>query len=492
MAFEIATGFVQIEPRGVKKTEREVKKLEKGIKKTDKATKSLGKTFLKFFAGAAIVAGLRTSIRLFAVQEKAEARLESQIIATGMAAGFTAGQLKQQASALQDVTLFGDEVTIGAQAILTSFREIQGVNFQRTIQSAQDLATIMDTDLKSATIQLGKALNDPIANLSALSRSGIQFTIQQKAQIKGLVEQNKLFEAQTIILDELNTQFGGAAQAEADTMTGKIQQMTNAWGDLGEAIGKAATAGPSGGIVGWLKEVAEAAAEVLDNDTSATTPSQQSTSSQIRIQNSIRRQALREQIFAGSVAGRVRERTPAGRADVRERNTAARGMAGASMDDLELTSAELLDLTRKRIKALESELVLEKKLAEERERERRAVVAHHAFPIAPVPSLFEGLGGAMADGVKVALEAAERSRLRTKGIKELEAEKAALLDDAAPSTNFRSQTMGLAGIGASIQQAALNKDDTEKKALAELEKHTTSLDLMIEALKELSPFGVLA
>ena len=45
---------------------------------------------------------------------------------------------------------------------------------------ATDIATVMGTDVKSATLQLGKALEEPRIGLSMLRRSGISFTEEQK------------------------------------------------------------------------------------------------------------------------------------------------------------------------------------------------------------------------------------------------------------------------------------------------------------------------
>ena len=95
----------------------------------------------------------------------------------------------------------------------------------------------MDGDLKGASIQLGKALNDPVANLSALSKSGIQFSTSQKEVIKDLAESGRLAEAQTIILDELNIQYGGSAEAAA-LADGGFKQLSNAVGDLKERFGE--------------------------------------------------------------------------------------------------------------------------------------------------------------------------------------------------------------------------------------------------------------
>jgi hypothetical protein len=93
-------------------------------------------------------------------------------------------------------------------------------------------------DLTSTAIQLGKALNDPIANLGALGRTGIQFSQRQKDVIKALAESNRLAEAQSIILKELKTQYGGAARAAAKAGTGPIKQLFNLLGDLVEDLGK--------------------------------------------------------------------------------------------------------------------------------------------------------------------------------------------------------------------------------------------------------------
>lgn len=141
------------------------------------------------------------------------------------------------ATDLQNKTLFGDEVILkDATAQLLTFTNISGENFARTQQAALDLATRLDGDLKGASIQLGKALNDPVANLSALSRSGIQFSDEQKDVIKTLAETGRLAEAQTLILDELNKQYGGSAQAAA-AADGGFTQLANSFSDLQEIIG---------------------------------------------------------------------------------------------------------------------------------------------------------------------------------------------------------------------------------------------------------------
>lgn len=207
-------------------------------------TKSLGGLKTMAVGVAAGVAGIyalgkgiETVTNAAMIQRDAEAKLGAVLQSTGNAAGFTLGQLKKMASGLQEVTTFGDETVLSGMAILATFKNIRGEGFERTTKAALDMSTIMGTDLKSSMVMLGKALNDPIANLSALSRSGVQFNVQQKEMIKELVESGDLMTAQGIILQELESQFGGAAEAAGGPFKKALGQLKNTWGDLLEEVG---------------------------------------------------------------------------------------------------------------------------------------------------------------------------------------------------------------------------------------------------------------
>ena len=149
-----------------------------------KSTKRLGKSMTMGLTAPIAALGF-TAVKAFDQQAKAIAQVEAGLKSTGNTVGFTSKQLQQMASDLQTKTIFGDEEILkDATSQLLTFTNIAGDQFTRTQSVALDLATRLDGDLKSASIQLGKALNDPIANLSALSRSGIQFSEDQKQVIK--------------------------------------------------------------------------------------------------------------------------------------------------------------------------------------------------------------------------------------------------------------------------------------------------------------------
>lgn len=199
---------------------------------------AFGPTVTAFMANpllGAVQAGKKL-FGLFRAQEQSEAKLEAVLKATGNAAGFTGEQLKGMASDLQSVTTVGDETIIGAQAVLATFKEIKGDNFRDAMTAAMDMNAVVGGDLQGNVMQLGKALNDPVAGISALTRVGVSFTEQQKQQIKTMAASGDVMGAQKLILAELNSEFGGAAEAIGATDTGKLERLANIFGDIGEKI----------------------------------------------------------------------------------------------------------------------------------------------------------------------------------------------------------------------------------------------------------------
>jgi hypothetical protein len=188
---------------------------------------------------SAIISKLREAVPLAERQLKAEQRVAAVVRATGMAAGFTAEQLKEQSAALQEVTTVGDEEILELQAKLLTFRSITGDTFEETTELVLDLAESMQSDARSAAIQFGKALQDPIRGTTALGRAGVIFTDAQKEQIKVLVESGRLQEAQALVLAEIKTQVGGVAREMAKTPIGMLNQQRNILGDQKELLGKA-------------------------------------------------------------------------------------------------------------------------------------------------------------------------------------------------------------------------------------------------------------
>ena len=228
---------------GFKVNQSQLRAAEKRVDGVVNKMRTAGQRMTMFFTLP--FAGLVTAaIRAQGVQLQALAQVEKGIESTAQGAGRSIENLKAQAKSLQEETLFGDEAILqNVSAQILTFTNIVEEQFDRAQRAVIDVSTRVfglnanAETLRATAIQLGKALNDPTANLGALSRTGIQFTKQQKEVIKSLQESGRLAEAQSIILTELETQYGGSAKAAADASVG-FRQLWNDASDLLEIWGQ--------------------------------------------------------------------------------------------------------------------------------------------------------------------------------------------------------------------------------------------------------------
>lgn len=147
----------------------------------------------------------------------ASAQVEAALASMGAASGKTLEGLQATAEGLRNLTgVDDDEILKKVTANLLTFGNVSGEVFDRAQVAIVDISARLGTDLQSATMMVGKALNDPIKGLGALRKTGIQFTEQQQNQIKAMVAAGDAAGAQAIMLAELERQFGGAAKAAAD------------------------------------------------------------------------------------------------------------------------------------------------------------------------------------------------------------------------------------------------------------------------------------
>ena len=219
----------------IKDYQESLKTIKGETKNLEDSLSSIAKTSAVAFTG--LTAAVTGTVLAYREQEQAEIRTRQTIEATGKAAGVSAEEVFKMASALQNVTTFGDEAIIGGQNLLLTFKNIGKDVFPEVTETMLNMSQAMGQDLKSSAIQLGKALNDPTVGLTALSRVGITFTEQQKDQIKAMQESGDIAGAQKIILKELESQFGGTARAAAGG-TSVFIQLKNIVGDLAEDIGR--------------------------------------------------------------------------------------------------------------------------------------------------------------------------------------------------------------------------------------------------------------
>jgi hypothetical protein len=184
----------------------------------------------------ALAAVARRAVTEFAEAELATKRLEGVFKATGGAAGVTVGQIGALADEFERSRLVTAETVQQSAAVLMTFKSVAGDVFTEAISLAQDMSAVFGNDMKSAAMQLGKALEDPIKGISALSEVGVTFTDVQKDLIEGFVKTGQVAAAQREILATLAGQIGGAGEAEGDSLTGAFQRATSALNNMLERM----------------------------------------------------------------------------------------------------------------------------------------------------------------------------------------------------------------------------------------------------------------
>lgn len=215
-----------------------------GIKESEKTTKGfqasigrIGGLIAGAFTISAITNFAKKAISEFSQAERAAAKLQSTLRATGGAVGLSFKDLQDFATELESTTAVDGDIIIDAIAKMTTYKSIQGEVFKEGIRLAQDMAEVWGTDLNSQISAIAKALEDPERGITALRRSGTMFTEEQMANIKRLLAENKKYEAQLLILAEIQSQYGGAAERAAKTASGSWKATGIAWDNLMETIG---------------------------------------------------------------------------------------------------------------------------------------------------------------------------------------------------------------------------------------------------------------
>lgn len=207
------------------------------LKKVEGETKVVSQSLAKVAAASTVGFGLLTAAIGASVVEfreglKVSKAVEQTIKSTGGAAGVTAQDVDKLSLALQKVTNFGDETISTAQGILLTFTNLKKNVFPQVTELALDMAEKFGS-AESAAEFLGKALNNPVKGMAALAKQGILFNTEQERTIRTLVETGRVAEAQAILLERLQSRFGGQARAAADPFV----QLKEVLGDIVQVIG---------------------------------------------------------------------------------------------------------------------------------------------------------------------------------------------------------------------------------------------------------------
>ena len=217
-------------------------KTKRGLKGVDSGLRNLGRSALNagaaYFGARGLISGFKAAIEAAAQQELAEKKLSTAL-------GKTSKTLLDYASELQKATTFGDEATIEAMSMMAAFTKDEEA-LKKLTAVTLDYAAATGTDLNAASQLVGRTFG---TSMNAMSRYGVA--------VEGAAGSTERLESLT---ENLAKMFGGQAAAQAQTMSGQIQQMKNVLGDTAELIGTAL--GPS--LVKFAKQTKQVAEFWID------------------------------------------------------------------------------------------------------------------------------------------------------------------------------------------------------------------------------------
>lgn len=187
--------------------------------------KSVGRMVGAFVSIYAATKAIKYVIENVKEEEAAVIGLNAALSNTGIYSDNFSKALRDNASALQGMTIYADEAIIAGTALAQNIGNLSAEQLPAAQKAAIGLAAAFDNmDLQTAFLLVGKAA---AGNTSALSRYGVVLDEGLSAQEKF----NKVL--------EIGASKFPLAEAAATSFSGRIAQMKNAMSDMAENIGYA-------------------------------------------------------------------------------------------------------------------------------------------------------------------------------------------------------------------------------------------------------------
>ena len=230
-----------------------INNINKSLDKMHQATESTSSKFIRLSsiivgiksafsvasnAISAVANASRAVIEAYSAQEQAEIRLQATLQATQNACGMTAVEMLDFAESISNVTAYSDQEVLAVEQMLAATRMVGEDVIPEATMAILDMAAATGEDAANAAQRLAQALSDPAGEIESLKEAGIQLSEEQRKNITAVQEQNGIYEAQLLLLEEVEATYGGMAKAIANTDTGKLQKISDVWQDIKEGLGE--------------------------------------------------------------------------------------------------------------------------------------------------------------------------------------------------------------------------------------------------------------
>jgi phage-related protein len=176
--------------------------------------------------GAGIVKVFQTGMDELKFGEQISAQTDQLIANTG--AAFSTSWVEDYTLALSQVSGISEEALQEAGNSVLRFGDVSQGNFERAVDAINDMGAA-GKDVKGVGEALGKALAEPAEAAGLLKRAGVILDDEQQKLIDSFTAVGDKAGAQAVILDSLESTYGGMAEATGATLTGNLNKLGNAW-----------------------------------------------------------------------------------------------------------------------------------------------------------------------------------------------------------------------------------------------------------------------
>ena len=209
-----------------------------------------------------VVAAVLTGVTALGSYVDAQREVQRSLTGIGRASGLTVAGVNSIASAGASPLGFSVSEAREFASVLAATGKVGRDEIGALVKLGHDFATTLGVEGKDAAQQLARAMADPVRGAEQLNeRLGFMDAAQQR-QIKNLVEQNRLGEAQRIIIAGIRDGIASSSELTgfwSKTWTAISNAISNSYDGLGRILSRAT------GIGSTLEEQLEAAKSKLDN-----------------------------------------------------------------------------------------------------------------------------------------------------------------------------------------------------------------------------------
>lgn len=205
---------------------------------------------VSFKALETVAKGVMDVTRAWGVQEQAVMQLDRTVANSSLMDGSASQRLQDFASELQNTSIFGDEAIIAEMAKANDMFDLTEDQLESLASAATDYAASTGKTLEESFRNLGKTYAGTAGELSEVI-----------PELKNLSQEQLEAGAAIQLAAE---QFAGAAQTQAEGVSGALAQLGNTWGDFKEEIGASTS-----GLVAGISRFAQGILEVQVNSMAA-------------------------------------------------------------------------------------------------------------------------------------------------------------------------------------------------------------------------------